>query len=86
MLISANITEKKGGKPSKAQMARAKKLTQSAINGIGRKAVAEQFGITVQTTYQWELIPADRLPVFCAKLAPGAKMEDLRPDMFTAKG
>ena len=84
VLVTTNGT----GKATAADMAKAEKLLKGIIKSVGRHKIAEQFVVSVNTTYQWKLVPSQYLPVFWAAFCKknGPKMEELRPDMFTMKG
>lgn len=83
--ITAKVKSSKTGEASKADIAKAEKLTAKIIAEIGKPVIAKKLGIAVNNIYRWKLIPAKFLPVFCAVVAPGTKMEELRPDTFTYK-
>ena len=82
--ITVQIKTTKTGKPTEKEMDKARKLTAKLIDSIGKKAIAKQFGVSVNTIYRWKLIPARYVLIFCSTLTI-VSVADLRPDMVCCK-
>lgn len=69
----------KKGKATGRQMEQARKLTADLMAEIGKKRVADTFGLATPTVYSWKLIPPQHAIAFSHKF--GVKLEAIRPDM-----